>query len=133
MFSVVGSGFGLYGYVPAIIEKTGEAVLLPEAYRESFEKRPELARYAPKIRWVADRDEALAQADAVAIATRPADQPAIVEACLAHPRIGTLLLEKPLAATPGDAARALAALESSGRRYRIGYTPMFAKWAGELA
>jgi len=63
MFTVFGSGFGLYGYLPALIDTFGEPVALPESYRATVQARPELARCLPSIRWAADRDAALALAN----------------------------------------------------------------------
>ena len=34
MFTVVGSGFGLYGYLPALLEAFEDPVALPVAYRD---------------------------------------------------------------------------------------------------
>jgi predicted dehydrogenase len=132
MFTIAGSGFGLYGYLPALVD-AGEEVVLPAAYRAKVEARPELAAYAPGVRWAADADAALEGADAIVIATPPARQLELALRCLALPSLGTLLLEKPVAPTPREAIALLDALRRAGKRYRVGYTLLHAAWAGRLA
>jgi len=133
VFTVVGSGFGLYGYLPALVETFGEPVLLPEAYRAKVDARPELERYREAIRWVPDADAALAQATGVVVATPPHRQVAEVKRCLSLAAIDSMVLEKPLAPTPAEAHALLEALRHSGRRYRLGYTFLQTRWAESLA
>lgn len=131
MFAILGSGFGLYGYLPALIE-LGERVALPERYRDRFAARQELASFAPHIRWMANEADALAHADGVVLAMRPADQCEWISRCLAHGQIERLILEKPLAPAPGSAAAMLESLGRSGRTFRIGYTFRHTDWAQRL-
>ena len=133
MFTIFGSGFGLYGYLPALAEHLGEEVVLPEAYENKVRSRPELGGTLSKIRWVKDHDEALALADGAVIATPPQFQSEIVERCLALPNIKRLVLEKPLAVTPGMAASLLSWLDASGVQYVIAYTLLHLDWYKNLA
>ena len=123
MFTIFGSGFGIYGYLPALAEHLGEEVVLPKAYETKVRSRPELGGTLSRIRWVKDHDEALALADGAVIATPPQFQGGIVERCLSLPNIKRLALEKPLAVTPGLAASLLSRLDASGVQYVIAYTP----------
>lgn len=131
LFAVLGSGFGLYGYLPALIQN-GERVVLPERYREALLARPELAGLASAPTWARDEEAALAAADSAVIALRPADQVRWIDACAAMPHIKNLLLEKPLAPTPDIADRALDTLEHAGKNFRIGYTLRLTPWARAL-
>lgn len=133
MFAIVGSGFGLYGYLPALVEAFGEPVLLPEAYRAKFEARPELGAYLASIRWVADTRAALAQATGAVVATPPERQLEVAAQCLALRGLASLVLEKPLAPKPAAAVELLAALRASGKRYLVGYTLLHTRWHERLA
>ena len=133
MFTIFGSGFGIYGYLPALAEHLGEEVVLPQAYETKVRSRPELGGTLSKIRWVKDHDEALALADGAVIATPPQFQGGIVERCLALRNIKRLALEKPLAVTPGMAASLLARLDASGVQYVIAYTLLHLNWYNDLA
>ena len=132
MFAVVGSGFGLYGYLPALVRTFREPVILPEAYRAKAEARGELRPYMASVRWARDVDAALDEATGVVLATVPSEQPALVERCCDSPRIERLVLEKPLAVTPRDAQAVIDRIERSGKRYRVGYTLLHAAWARDL-
>lgn len=131
MFAILGSGFGLYGYLPALIG-IGERVVLPERYRDRFNSRPELEPFASRILWAHTEAEALASADGVVLALRPSDQFEWVPRCLACGQIARLILEKPLAPTPEQAVSLLDQLGGSGRTFRIGYTFRYTDWAQKL-
>lgn len=132
MYAIAGAGFGLYGYLPAIAGARGGTVVLPESVRAKFEARPELAPFAGAIRWAPDLDAALASASVAVVAVPPAEQPGVVERCLRHPGIGALVLEKPVAATPGEARVVLDAIAKAGKRCRVGYTLLETAWADRL-
>lgn len=132
-FTVAGGGFGLYGYVPALIARGIEPVVLPEAYRAEMERRPELRPYVSRIRWVANREAARAMASGLVIATPPRIQQDIVRQVLAQYDVRTFVLEKPVANTPDAAAATLRAIAAPGKRMRIGYTLLFTRWCEALA
>ncbi len=130
--TVVGRGIGLYGYLPALLEG-GRRVVLPESYRERVRARDDIRWTESKLQWVASADEALARADAAVIAVPPAEQPRCVARCLALPNMGHLLVEKPLAPTPDEAAELLARLDAWGKPFRIGYAFGHTAWGEALA
>lgn len=132
MFTIVGSGFGLYGYLPAVAETFGETVLLPEAYRAKVEARPELHPYLDAIQWTPDAQAALANADAVVVATPPRRQVEVAAQCLRLPGMRILVLEKPLAPNPREADALLNDLRRAGKRYRLGYTLLHTAWGARL-
>ncbi|MCK1387498.1 Gfo/Idh/MocA family oxidoreductase [Bradyrhizobium sp. 21] len=131
VFTILGSGFGMYGYLPALIE-CGIKVALPERYRAVVGGRSELAKYLPEVTWCADRDEALARATGAVVALRPADQADWMARLVETPGIRDLILEKPVAPTPQLAAQLVEAFERTGKRYRVGYTFRFLPWAEPL-
>lgn len=130
-FAILGSGFGLYGYLPALIG-CGQSVVLPERYRERFQSRQELARFSDRITWVVDEAAALECASGVVIALRPADQAILIPSCLVQPQLTRLMLEKPLAQTPSEALGLQALLFNSQKSFRIGYTFCDTPWATSI-
>jgi predicted dehydrogenase len=132
MFAILGAGFGLYGYLPALVGGCEQRVVLPERYRARFSERSELARFAVEVQWEEDEVAALACADGVALALRPSDQVEWVHRCLARPNIKRLLLEKPLAQSPEASETLLDALKDSGKVYRIGYAFRYTTWGKRL-
>jgi predicted dehydrogenase len=129
--AILGSGFGLYGYLPALLAQRCR-VLLPERYRAIVEGRAELSGFASEIGWVADEKEAIDLADALVVARRPADQAPMLAEILHRPRLKRLLLEKPLAPNPAAAAKLQDQIEASGKNLRMGYTFGFTDWGQNL-
>lgn len=126
MYTIVGSGFGLYGYLPALIERGAEGVILPVAYRDRFERRAELDRYRDAIHWVEDHDAAFAAASGVVIAVSPSLQPAAASRAVAQSNVREIVLEKPIAITPDQAMATLRL--AVDRRVRVGYTLLHTDW-----
>jgi hypothetical protein len=131
VFTILGSGFGIYGYLPALME-LGSKVVLPFRYQSVLAARPELAQYVRRVDWSADAEDALARSSAAVVALRPADQAAWIPRLVRMPNVRELILEKPVAPNPQLAASLLAMVEGAGKRYRIGYTFRFTPWAHQL-
>ena len=128
---VLGSGFGLYGYVPALIE-LGEHVVLPLRYRGELCARQDVCRLEHQIEWAADDATVIARSSSLVIVRRPVDQAEIVFRALNEKMADSFLLEKPLAPTPLEAEALLRRLKAEEKRVRIGYTFRFASWASDL-
>lgn len=133
MFAVRGSGFGLYGYVPALTEGCDQIVILPERYRARFSERPELLNLVHSVMWDADDAGALRRASGAVVALPPEHQTTVIRLCLASPNVEQLLLEKPLAPSPADASMTLRTLVRSRRTFRVGYLFRHSSWANRLA
>ena len=73
VFTILGAGFGMYGYLPALMDLRSK-VVLPLRYRSVLAGRPELAQYVQKIVWSSDVEDALAKSSAAIVALRPVDQ-----------------------------------------------------------
>jgi predicted dehydrogenase len=125
---ILGSGFGLYGWLPAQLAASSGTVALPQRYRQAFNARGELAAFAQRITWLADEAAVLARASTLVLAVRPKDQQLRALQCLAHAGIKTLILEKPLAPSPREALEVHAALCNAGRRFEVGYTFGYTPW-----
>jgi hypothetical protein len=129
--AVLGGGFGLYGYLPALVS-IGHTVVLPQRYRPTIDARAELQGFVDGIDWQADDGAALDRASAVVLARRPEDQLRLLPGILARPQIEQLILEKPLARDPAEAARLQAELADSGKAFRVGYTFPLTGWGQRL-
>jgi predicted dehydrogenase len=132
VYAIVGSGFGLYGYLPAILAAGDNIVILQESARSRFAARAELARFEPFIRWASNIESALHTANVAVIAVPPEEQPAFVTRCICHTGIGALVLEKPVAASPQYARQLLDLILGEGRSCRVGYTLLAAPFAERL-
>ena len=52
MLGILGSGFGLYGYLPAAIESGHKNILLSMRYKDNFFSRRSLQDCAKYIHWL---------------------------------------------------------------------------------
>ena len=125
MYSIIGSGFGLYGYLPAIIKIHKKGVVLPEKYKEKILLRPELKEFEKDITWVKDRDEALMRTTDLIIAVPPNIQYSIVKKIVKKTNIKTVYLEKPIAPTVEMSNELLKLLDLSKVNYVIGYSFLY--------
>ena len=129
--AILGSGFGLYGYLPALVA-CGQTIVLPSRYRERFEQRTELKPLASQVYWAEDEISALQSASGVVLAVSPSIQCKWLSICLDQPQLKYVFLEKPLAANPDDAAKLQSMLQNSGKVIRIAYVFRFQEWADTL-
>lgn len=132
MIAILGSGFGLYGYLPALVDGCAQRIALPERYHTRFCDRPELARFSSDVRWESNEEAALRCADGAVLALRPINQSEWIPRCLARSNIDRLLLEKPLAHTPEVAAVIFDDLIRSRKAFRIGYTFRYTAWGQRI-
>lgn len=130
--AILGSGFGLYGYLPAAIRSGMQTVVVPERYQEKLRARPELCKYASAIEWAADESSALRNATHAILALAPAAQERRLMECLALPHLHTLFLEKPLATSPENALWLHVALCHSRKVVRVAYLFRYLEWAENL-
>jgi predicted dehydrogenase len=130
--AILGSGFGLYGYLPAVASGCGEQVLLPERYRAKLRDRRDVGHLADEVVWESNETAVLDAADAVIVTQRPSDQVRWVGDCLTRPNVKRILLEKPVATDPDTAAVLLDQLARHEKTVRIGYTFRYTPWGREL-
>lgn len=132
MFTVVGKGFGVYGYVPALLELEQE-VILPIDYKSIFESRSDIYPYISKIEWVDDLDSCFLASDAAILAVKPIEQAGIVLKALNYNNIKSLILEKPLTESPTTSKTLLNKLLGSHlKAFRINYSFLYCDWYSKL-
>lgn len=129
---ILGAGFGLYGYLPALISGCGARVMLPERYRAHLQSRDDIRHFDAAVEWIVDEETLLASADAIMVSRRPEDQVRWVSNSQAYPNIKRVLLEKPIAPTPEAAMQLLDSLHERGMIVRVGYTLRYPQWGQAL-
>jgi len=130
VIGILGSGFGLYGYLPAVIEQRIDTVSLLESAKIKLISREELKSYENQIVWFESRDQMLEICDAVILSLPPNEQYRLVKSILKSSKykIKIIFLEKPLAPSFNEAIDLLNDLNSSSIQYRIAYTFPFCTW-----
>lgn len=131
LFAILGSGFGLYGYLPALAS-CGQRVVMSKRHYARFCARTELATFAKSVEWEADESAMLNRATGVVLALKPKLQCYWLTECLKYSRVNRLILEKPLADSPKAAIAIYDNLISSGKIFRIGYIFRYTNWGSQL-
>jgi hypothetical protein len=132
MIGILGSGFGLYGYVPALIDVCHKSIILPERYFTRFNEREELKQFNNKIEWAKDEVELLKYASGVVLALSPIKQSELIPKCLVRGNIKFILLEKPLAVNPSFSTYILNDLIRSRKKFRLSYIFRYTHWGKKL-
>jgi len=125
MYSIIGSGFGLYGYLPAIIKLNKKGVVLPEEYKKTILARPELKEFERDIIWAKNKADALKKTTELIIALPPSIQYSTVKKIIKETKIKTIYLEKPLAPTPEKSKNLLKLLNLNEVNYVVGYSFLY--------
>ena len=132
IWGVLGGGFGLYGYLPAVALRTTGRIHTLARYREKIRRRTDIQAYEGRIIFEQDAKAVFARCNAVIIALRPVDQEYLLAKILDQRWKGKIILEKPFARTPELALALLERLAVSGIQFRIGFTLGATAWATKL-
>ena len=128
---ILGSGFGLYGYLPAVCKNLWTPIIL-EKKRAVIESRPELIQYRKKILYVIDREELVENSNALVVATTPRFQTEFLQASYDFKNINHFFLEKPISTTPTNYFGLIQLLKSKKINFSVGYLLMYASWYSKL-
>jgi len=127
MTGIIGAGFGLYGYLPAVIQTEGKAVLSEES-KEIFFARPELQIYKDNIEWVDDVEKLTSIVNKLIICVPPKIQEGYFDNKKKQKNLSHIIFEKPIASTPELSEEIISRLINSGKTFRIGYTFLYTSW-----
>ncbi len=125
--TILGSGFGLYGYLPAAVN-CGYYVLLPYRYKSIFDGRKELLRYKDSVSFVEKEEEAVKASSLCIVARRPEDQYRLIQQLISFNSLERLILEKPIAPNPKMAWELYKILHESNKNIRVGYSFFYTEW-----
>lgn len=127
---IFGSGFGLYGYLPALIELGYESIGINKKHKKKFKDREDLSSYYKKVKWYNDENLALSKTDTVIIAIPPFYQKAKIIECLKHENINKFVLEKPISISPEKSRETINLL--LGKKFEVGYNFKYTYWGTKL-
>jgi predicted dehydrogenase len=128
MIGLLGSGFGLYGHLPALVE-LGQCIYIPRRYRSVLDQRTELQQYCTSVHFVDDESKLTTAADLLILAQRPNDNKINAEQVAHDNRHIQLVIEKPLASTPLEAINLDHLLREAGIRHATPYLFVYCDWA----
>ena len=67
MYTIIGKGFGLYGYLPAVIQNKSR-LILPIEYKSTIENRDDIRKYLNYLIWADNISDAIFKADNIILA-----------------------------------------------------------------
>ena len=131
-FGIVGSGFGIYGWMAALNHLKNVKISTLFEYKEKIYSRNDLvslANFEQCITWHENLQSILNEVDAIIIARRPIDQFDLVEHLIDNSWKGSLILEKPIAPNPFQASELLNKLINHKVNIAVGFTISETNWA----
>ena len=125
---ICGSGFGLYGYLPAIYPFSSK-IYLNKKYKTFFNSRRELAKFKSKVVWYDNVNKITHKINYLIIAKRPKDQLKIIKFFLKKKKkIKHYFLEKPISTNPKKASELLDFFYKKKVNYSVGFLFKYTIW-----
>ena len=131
MYTILGKGFGLYGYLPAIILNNCNLVLSKE-YKLNIQKRKDINIYINRIKWTESIGEAINLSNNVILAIPPKEQFKFLHKNETNIANKTMFLEKPIAASPKESLILLKIIEKKKIRFYVNYSFIYLDWFKKL-
>jgi len=122
---ILGGGFGIYGYSPAIYKLEHQVITL-EKYKKSYLDRIELNYLANSITFVEDENAVFTHSEALVLARIPSSVIALKEQIMDYP--GHLFLEKPLGASADQQESIISLLKHREGSFSVAYLARFTPW-----
>lgn len=130
--SILGGGFGIYGYLPAACSLGWEVSTLAK-YTDAIQSRPELSAYFDSIQFVESESDLLGYGSALVFARTPTLQAKFIfENLNPEAKVSHLFLEKPLANSTIDSQLVLDLLSNQQKSFSIGYLFQYTDWFLDL-
>lgn len=133
MIGIIGGGFGLYGYLPAVAERyPDEIIMLQTRAKSKFESRPELQKYKDRIQWVDNPKIPVWACRLLILAIPPKEIQYYLSAIYHSTTLETVILEKPIGIDPETAEFYVSQIEKSGKKVVSSFIFPYNNWAFEL-
>lgn len=132
MIGVLGGGFGLFAWMPALAQfYPNETILMESRHKEKFNLRPELQQYKDRIKWTTTKK--LFNESELLIIAIPPDKVfnylSLINQSLSIKRI---IIEKPICEDPDKSERFISVVEQKGIKMCSSYLFFYTKWYEEL-
>lgn len=125
---ILGSGFGLYGYLPCFSNNKYKVYTLLR-YKKKILLRKDLRKYEKKINFVSDTNELLNISDIIVIAKRPSDQENLIKKIIKKKLfLKEYFFEKPFCSSPLKSIHYFNLLNKRKVKFRIGYLFLYTKF-----
>ena len=128
---IIGSGFGSYGYLPAVHDLS-QRIYLDLKYKNRVENRLELKKYLKKVIWYKEIETVLKKIDYLIIAQNPKNQDSILRRLIGIYKPRHVFLEKPISNNPSNSIKLIKFLEKKRIQFSVGFLFKYLKWCKYL-
>jgi len=128
---IIRSGFGSYGYLPAVHDLS-ESIYLDLRYKNKIENRIELKKYLKKVVWYKEIKKVLKKIDYLIIAQNPKNQDLILRRLIGIYKPRYVFLEKPISNNPSNSIKLIKFLEKKRIQFSVGFLFKYLKWCKYL-
>lgn len=129
MIGILGSGFGLYGYLPAIYKYyNNPRVVVLEKSLDVIRSRSDLKKFIPFLDTVSDKEELIKKSDFIIIAYPPIGVESLFENIEWFSNIKKLLIEKPICITSIKSIALIKKLNDLNILVSSGFNFFYTEW-----
>ena len=130
-FGIIGGGFGVYGWLQAILNNKSKKIITLEKYKNVILKKVNLKK-KEKIFFKQNVEDIIIDSNIIIIAKRPNDQFDIIKKYIKILKNKYLILEKPIASTPRRAKNLVNILYKNNIKFQTGFILNETKWANTI-
>ena len=131
MYTIIGKGFGLYGYLPAVLLNNSKLILTKD-YKSYVEQRSDVDIFLNQIDWSKNILEAVQQSNNIILAIPPLEQFKFLMENKDLLKNKILFLEKPIANSPNMSFDLLSFLENENLKFCVNYSFLYLGWFQKL-
>jgi len=129
---ILGSGFGLYGYLPAFYGLGIEVHTLERYQDNPILTRPKLREMASSLKLYKAEADLITSVDYLVLSRRPEDQVSCISNLVGNKRLKHIFLEKPLTPSVLTHRSTLELLKSMNIPFSVGYLFRYTSWVSDI-
>ena len=124
---ILGSGFGLYGYLPSIINNKNNIYTL-QKYKKFILGRGDIKNLDRSINYVRNEEVVIKKTKIIIYCKRPQDQNNFIAKNIKHLKNKRLYLEKPLGINSKESKKTFELLKKNKIHFSILYIFLYTDW-----
>lgn len=129
MIGILGSGFGLYGYLPAICQYyPDKSIFLINKAKLILNSRSEIHNYQKNIIWKEDYEDIIKSSEFLIISYPPFETKKLIKLILSSSKIKKIIIEKPICETPENALFFLNQMKKANIKIASSFIFIYTEW-----
>jgi hypothetical protein len=129
---ILGSGYGLYGYLPAIQDLNCEVVTLKRYLNSEVGSRKIVAERLTRCMLVESENSVTSRSEVLVIARTPIAQASQIQSLETSSKLNHLFLEKPVASDISSHSNILTRLRNLDLTFSVGYLFPYTNWGEQI-